>query len=128
MSPILKREEDRKALLSASFNKNQKFFMGSDSAPHDVRLKENDCGCAGVFNTINSIQLLTQIFENNSCLDMLENFVSINGPLHYEQEKNLETITLKKKNKPINYDEYLELKNIKIKIFKPPFDVFWEII
>lgn len=126
--PILKREEDRKALLSAAFNKNQKFFMGTDSAPHDVRLKENDCGCAGVFNTINSIQLLTQIFENNSCLDMLENFVSINGPLHYEQEKNSETITLKKKNKPINYDEYLELKNIKIKIFKPPFDVFWEII
>ena len=126
--PILKREEDRKALLSAAFNKNQKFFLGSDSAPHDVRLKENDCGCAGVFNTINSIQLLTQIFENNSCLDMLENFVSINGPLHYEQEKNLETITLKKQNKPINYDEYLELKDIKIKIFKPPFDVFWEII
>ncbi len=126
--PILKREEDRKALLSAAFNKNQKFFMGSDSAPHDVRLKENDCGCAGVFNTVNSIQLLTQIFENNSCLDMLENFVSINGSLHYEQEKNLETITLKKQNKPINYDEYLELKDIKIKIFKPPFDVFWEII
>ena len=34
--PILKREEDRKALLSAAFNKNQKFFMGSDSAPHDI--------------------------------------------------------------------------------------------
>ena len=61
-----------------------------------MRLKENDCGCAGVFNT-NSIQLLTQIFENNNCLDMLENFVSINGPLHYEKKKNLETITLKSK-------------------------------
>ena len=64
--PILKREEDRKALLTAAFNKNQKFFMGSDSAPHDIRLKENDCGCAGVFNTINSIQVLAQVFENNT--------------------------------------------------------------
>lgn len=126
--PVLKREEDRKALLSASFNKNQKFFMGSDSAPHDIRLKENDCGCAGVFNTINSVQLLTQIFENNSCLNMLENFVSINGPLHYEKEKNLETITLKKQDKPINYDEYLKIKDIKIKIFKPPFNVYWEVM
>ena len=28
--PILKREEDRKGLLSAAFNVNKKFFMGTD--------------------------------------------------------------------------------------------------
>ena len=86
--PILKREEDRKALLSAAFNKNQKFFMGSDSAPHDIKLKENDCGCAGVFNTINSVQLLTQIFENNSCLNMLQNFISVNGAKHMKKKNS----------------------------------------
>ena len=125
--PILKREEDRKALLSAAFNKNQKFFMGTDSAPHDIRLKENDCGCAGVFNTINSLQLLTQIFENNFCLNMLENFVSINGCLHYDKLTNNQKITLEKHNTPIHFDKYLQVNDLKIKIFKPPFDVFWDI-
>ena len=38
----------------------------------------------GIFNTINSIQILTQVFENNGNLNMLENFMSINGALHYE--------------------------------------------
>ena len=126
--PILKREEDRKALLSAAFNKNKKFFLGSDSAPHDIKLKENDCGCAGIFNTVNSVQLLTQIFENNSRLNMLENFISINGALHYEKKLNKEIITLQKKTKPIKYDEYLEFKTSKIKIFKPNFDVYWQIM
>ena len=40
--------------------------MGTDSAPHDIKNKETDCGCAGIFNTINSIQILTQIFDDNS--------------------------------------------------------------
>ena len=38
--------------------------MGTDSAPHYIQNKENDCGCAGIFNTINSVQTITQLFEN----------------------------------------------------------------
>ena len=44
-------------IIKAAFNKNQKFFMGSDSAPH-IKSKESACGCAGIFNTINSIQIM----------------------------------------------------------------------
>ena len=79
--PILKREQDRKALLTAAFNENQKFFLGTDSAPHTLENKETSCGCAGIFNTINSIQMLTQLFDNNNKLDRLENFTSINGAI-----------------------------------------------
>ncbi len=125
--PILKRESDRKSLLNAAFNKNQKFFMGTDSAPHNVEAKESECGCAGIFNTINSIQTLTQLFENHGMLDRLENFISKNGPLHYDQKINNEKIILKKKDTKIYFDKYLKLKESKIKIFKPPFNVFWEI-
>ena len=125
--PILKREEDRKALLEAAYNKNQKFFMGTDSAPHDIKNKEHECGCAGVFNTIYSIQTLVQIFDNNNKLDYLENFISKNGPLHYEVSPNVQKIILQKKTQPINFPDTLNLKNQKIKIFKPDFDVFWQI-
>ena len=125
--PILKREDDRKALLQAAFNNNRKYFLGTDSAPHTVDQKEMECGCAGIFNTINSIQVLTQIFENNSKLDKLENFVSVNGCLHYNLPINKSTIRLEKSVNPIVFDEFLNIKNNKIKIFKPNFDVFWEI-
>ena len=41
--PILKRENDRLALLGAAFNENQNFFIGTDSAPHEIKFKENGC-------------------------------------------------------------------------------------
>ena len=125
--PILKREDDRKSLLHAIFNKNQKFFMGSDSAPHDIKAKENECGCAGVFNTINSVQTITQIFDNNNKLELIENFMSINGAQHYNLPINSSKIRLQKHKKPINFPEYLQVNDFKIKIFKPNFDVFWQI-
>ena len=39
--PILKSETDRRALLDAAFNINGNFFLGTDSAPHDIRDKES---------------------------------------------------------------------------------------
>ena len=125
--PILKRESDRKSLLKAAFNKNQKFFMGSDSAPHDTQDKESECGCAGIFNTVNSVQTLTQIFDNNNKLNLLENFISLNGSAHYEMPINTQKIKLSKQNKPIKFPKYLNVGKIKVKIFKPNFDVFWQI-
>jgi len=126
--PILKKEDDRKYLLKAAFNQNKKFFLGTDSAPHHILNKENECGCAGIFNTINSIQMLTQLFSNHGMLNRLENFLSLNGPLHYGLPINSQKIKLKKKKIPINFPNYLETENIKFKIFKPPFDVYWQIV
>ena len=40
---------------------------------------------------------------------------------------NKSTIRLEKSVNPIVFDEFLNIKNNKIKIFKPDFDVFWEI-
>jgi dihydroorotase len=47
--PVLKREEHRRALVDAATSGNPKFFLGTDSAPHERGTKENDCGCAGVY-------------------------------------------------------------------------------
>lgn len=126
--PILKKEIDRLALIEAATSGNSKFFLGTDSAPHQLNDKENECGCAGVFNTINSLQMITQIFDNEDKLNNLESFVSINGPTHYSIPLNKSNTTLKKMSKPLNFDKYLKNNIFKIRIFNPPFPVYWDIL
>lgn len=126
--PILKREEDRKALLEMATSGNENFFLGTDSAPHTIEDKENACGCAGIFNTINSIEMLIQLFENEKKLNNLEKFVSINGSKHYELPINNEFVIYEKTNEPLDFPNYLNIdKKDKIKIFKPPFNVYWKL-
>ena len=47
--PILKRSIHQQALLEAATSGNPRFFLGTDSAPHDTGSKESPCGCAGVY-------------------------------------------------------------------------------
>ncbi len=126
--PILKKEEDRKALLDVAINGDDNFFLGTDSAPHNIAEKENECGCAGVFNTIHSLEILAQIFDNNKKIHNLEKFVSLNGAKHYSLNKNNEKITLKKISEPLKFNKFLQSKNYNIKIFEPPFQVYWNIV
>ena len=39
--PILKRRNHQEALIKAATSGNKKFFLGTDSAPHEIKLKEN---------------------------------------------------------------------------------------
>ena len=48
--PILKREEDRLALMSAATSGDPRFFAGTDSAPHMEANKLSCCGHAGCFS------------------------------------------------------------------------------
>ena len=77
--PILKREKHKEALVKAAVSGNPKFFLGTDTAPHLVKDKENSCGCAGIFNATYCMQILAQIFENENSLSNLEKFTSKNG-------------------------------------------------
>ncbi|GMH93196.1 hypothetical protein TrVE_jg9572 [Triparma verrucosa] len=72
--PILKRESHRVALLEAATSQSGKFISGTDSAPHDQARKESCCGCAGVFNGHNAVELYVEIFESVGKLDALANF------------------------------------------------------
>ena len=119
-----KREEDRKALLEAAFNKIKNFLW--DLTLHSTTLKTKKALVdKGIFNTINSIQVLAQVFENNNNqLDKLEKFISINGALHCELPINKDMITLVRLDKPLCFREFLKVQDQRIKIFKPPFNVF----
>ncbi len=94
--PILKREENRQALLKAVTHKNSRFFAGTDSAPHARGTKENACGCAGCYTASHAIELYVQTFEEIGELDKLEWFTSINGPKFYNQPVNRNKVTLVK--------------------------------
>ncbi len=126
--PILKKEEDRKALIEVATSGNKNFFLGTDSAPHTINMKEQECGCAGVFNTINSVQSLTQLFENYNRLKNLEKFLSINGSNHYGLKINKNKIKLKKHAKCLDFKKYINFSKNKIRIFEPPFQVYWDIV
>ena len=125
--PILKRKKHQDALIKAATSGNKKFFLGTDSAPHDINLKENACGCAGVFNTINSIEIITQIFDLNNALENLENFVSTNSSYVYNIPINEDMISLIKIDSPLKFPESLNKDQLKIKIYNPDFPVYWKI-
>lgn len=96
--PVLKRERDREALLQSAVSGNPKFFLGTDSAPHARHLKENACGCAGIFSAHAAIELYAEAFEQAGALDKLEAFASFHGADFYGLPRNRGKITLRKKN------------------------------
>src|SRR3954469_8659140 len=94
--PILKREDDRLALIEAATSANPKFFLGTDSAPHARDTKEAACGCAGMYTAHAGIEFYAEIFGAYNALDKLEGFASVFGPLFYGLPRNKEKITLVK--------------------------------
>ena len=92
--PIVKRATHQQALLNAAIRGNQKFFLGTDSAPHTQHSKESACGCAGIFTSHCALELITQIFDTHNALDKLEAFTSTHGANFYQLPINAEKTTL----------------------------------
>mmetsp|Transcript_43653 Transcript_43653/g.102991 ORF Transcript_43653/g.102991 Transcript_43653/m.102991 type:complete len:349 (-) Transcript_43653:180-1226(-) len=80
--PILKTEDDRETLLQCAIE-SEKFFLGTDSAPHALERKESSCGCAGCFTSPLAVELVAEAFEKAGRLDALEAFVSTRGSAFY---------------------------------------------
>lgn len=95
--PVLKREVHRKALLDAATSDSNRFFLGTDSAPHPRGLKEHACGCAGCYTALHAMELYATAFERAGRLDRLEAFASRNGPAFYGLPVNTGTLTLERK-------------------------------
>ncbi len=92
--PVLKRETHRQALLAAATGESDRFFLGTDSAPHAKGLKEHACGCAGCYTALHALELYATAFEQAGKLDRLEAFASLNGPAFYGLPANSGTVTL----------------------------------
>ena len=94
--PVLKRETHRLALVQAATNGSEKFFLGTDSAPHPAHLKEHASGCAGCYTAFTAMELYAQAFDAASALDRLEGFASCHGADFYGLPRNTGTITLRR--------------------------------
>ena len=96
--PVLKRETHRQALLAAATSGNDRFFLGTDSAPHPAHLKEHATGCAGCYTAHAAIEMYAEAFDAVGALDKLEAFASFNGPAFYSLPRNSGSVTLKRES------------------------------
>ncbi|MCT7908569.1 dihydroorotase [Arcobacter lacus] len=96
--PIVKRYEDRDALLKVVLEAHPKIMFGSDSAPHPKNNKEAADGAAGIFSSPIALQVLTELFEKHKKLDNLNNFVSLNAQKIYNLIPTKKEVNLIKKD------------------------------
>jgi len=95
--PLIKRERHRQALVAAATSGSERFFLGTDSAPHPKHAKESDCGCAGVYSAPAAIELYAEVFDTCGALDRLEGFASLHGPAFYGLPPNERRLSLERR-------------------------------
>jgi dihydroorotase len=124
--PFAKREPHRLALRRAAISGNPKFFLGTDTAPHLVKDKEADCGCAGIFTAPAALELYAQVFAEENALDRLETFASLNGPRFYGLAPNEERVTLV--NRPWRIPSEVRAGEASVKPFLAGEEIGWQIL
>ena len=92
--PVLKREVHRQALVAAATSGSDRFFLGTDSAPHAAALKEASVCGAGCFTALSALELYAEAFDAAGALDQFEGFASHHGPAFYGLPRNTGTVTL----------------------------------
>lgn len=105
--PILKRSKHQQALRRVATSGNSKFFLGTDSAPHEKESKESACGCAGAYTAFTALEMYAEVFEEEGALSHLEAFCSLSGAAFYGVEKNTTTVQLKRE--PLTVPETLAI-------------------
>ncbi|PBP19099.1 dihydroorotase [Diplocarpon rosae] len=108
--PVAKWPTDREALIKAALAGTGKFFLGSDSAPHDIKAKKGGTGktAAGVFTQPYVLPLVIDAFEqaiarkviteDEVTVDILKGFLSSYGRMFYKLSSEIddETVIIKR--------------------------------
>ncbi len=123
--PILKRSTHQEALRQAVASGSERFFLGTDSAPHTKHRKESSCGCAGVFNAPSALPAYASVFEEINALQHLEAFCSLNGPRFYGLPVNEDFVELVRV--PFQQPEEISLGNESIIPFLASQTINWSV-
>lgn len=109
--PIVKRPEDRDALVELAVNAHPKLMFGSDSAPHPQLKKECIGGAAGIYTAPICLPLLAELFDCHGALHNLQAFVSGNAQkIHgFEAPKKLIRLESRPMLVPDVYDSVIPL-------------------
>ncbi len=126
--PILKRERHQVALRAAATGGDERFFLGTDSAPHAQDTKENACGCAGVFSAPVAMAWLAQVFEEEGALDRLEGFTSLHGPAFYGLAPNEDRLRLERSAAPVEFSPSVETGAGPVVVFDPGRPLHWRVV
>jgi dihydroorotase len=94
--PLAKRARHKVALRRAATSGSERFFLGTDSAPHARGDKESSCGCAGIYSAPVALESYATTFEEEGALEHLELFASLAGPRFYGMEANEATVVLER--------------------------------
>lgn len=124
--PVAKREQHRLALRKAATSGNSRFFLGTDSAPHARQAKEQDCGCAGVFNAPTALGCYAQVFAEEGRLANFEGFASIHGPNFYGLPVNEDRVELYAAE-PLSEHADLPTSAGPVCVFMPPAPLVWKV-
>ncbi|ENJ4474595.1 dihydroorotase [Yersinia enterocolitica] len=123
--PILKRSTHQEALRQAVASGSERFFLGTDSAPHAKHRKESSCGCAGVFNAPSVLPAYASVFEEMNALQHFEAFCSLNGPRFYGLPVNEDFVELVRV--PFQQPEEISLGNESIIPFLAGQTINWSV-
>ena len=106
---------------------NNKFFLGTDSAPHHIDHKTPNLSAKpGIFSAPCSIELYTEIFDQENSLKNLETFSSINGPNFYNLPINKNKIKIIRKKWRL--EDYTINDKVKIKNFYGGKELNWKVL
>jgi dihydroorotase len=124
--PVLKREVHRRALLAAAISGSPRFFLGTDSAPHAVAMKEQSVCGAGCFTAPAALELYAEAFEAAGALDKLDAFAGHHGPAFYGLPRNAGTVTLERE--PWTLPTELPLGEATIKPLRSGETLNWKLV
>lgn len=124
--PIVKKEEDRQALVKAAVSGDPKFFLGTDSAPHPVSSKRRDIAAGGIYTAGAALSVYADLFDAEGKLDRLENFASVFGAKFYGLPVNRKKITLVKRN--VQVPEMIHYNGGDIVPFKAGEELSWSLV
>lgn len=127
--PVLKGEEDRKAVWEAATSGARMFFAGTDSAPHPRKAKESACAPGGIFSAPQALAVYAHLFETAGALDRLADFLSLNGAAFYNLPLNASSLTLEKGREPQPSPLPVSTENgDEIIVFPTDTPLFWRVV
>ena len=124
--PVLKREVHRQALVQAATSGSDRFFLGTDSAPHPAHLKEHASGCAGCYTALSALELYAEAFDSVGALGQLEGFASFHGPDFYGLPRNSGTVSLKRQTWTV--PESLAFGEASLKPLRGGEELHWQLV
>ena len=124
--PVLKREVHRQALVQAATSGSDRFFLGTDSAPHPAHLKEHASGCAGCYTALSALELYAEAFDSVGALGQLEGFASFHGPDFYGLPRNSGSVTLKRQTWTV--PESLAFGEASLKPLRGGEELHWQLV